>query len=181
MKETEASSRYARALFLAVRETKGASLEAARKGLEELYHKINADARLKVLLSNPRATLAEKRAAVKEKLKIREHLLDNFFDLLIAKKRTALLPMVLLHFQSFVEESQGVMKAYVKSAQALSESDKKAMEKRLSEIFGKKISIEVSVNPELLAGAIVKAGDTVIDGSMRSRLKNLKASFRGSR
>ncbi|MBI4595452.1 MAG: F0F1 ATP synthase subunit delta [Candidatus Tectomicrobia bacterium] len=40
--------------------------------------------------------------------------------------------------------------------------------------FNKKIVLEMSVYPELISGIVVKAGDVVIDGSLKTQLKNLQ-------
>ncbi len=176
MKETEVAERYSRALFLAAQESK-ASLDEVLKGLEDMNRSISTDDSLKSDLGNPLISLADKKSLVRQKLKARNSLLSNFLDLLIGKKREGVLPLILSRFHAQVEESQGLMKASVKSAAALDESAKKEIEKKLSAHFNKKVFIETSVHPELLAGIIVKAGDTVIDGSLSSRLKNLKASF----
>ncbi len=176
MKETEASQRYAKALFLAVQDSK-ADLEPVRKGLEDINRSLISDELLKSELDNPLVSLSEKKKLIREKFKIGNALLINFMDLLVTKKRAGLLPLILSRFQAAVEESQGLMKAFVKSAAALEDASKNEIEKRLSVLFKKKVFIETSVHPELMAGIIVQAGDTVIDGSLLSRLKNLKASL----
>ena len=175
MKETAVAERYARALFLAVEQTQGTRLEAVQRGLEDIARKIGSDAKWKSDLESPIVPLSEKKKFIRKGLKIDPPLLLNFMDLLSAKKRTGLIPLILSRFHETVEESRGQVRAHVKSAVALEPAAKKEMEKKLSALFKKEVFIETSVNPELLAGVVVKAGDRVIDGSFRSRLKNLKS------
>ena len=171
MKETSVAERYARALFLAV--DQGTCLADVQKGLEEIARKIESDVKLKSDLESPIVSLSEKRNLIRKELKI--PLLVNFMNLLSAKKRTKLIPLILSRFHETVLESLGRLRVRVKSAVALDASAEKEMETCLSAFFKKEVFIEISVNPELLAGVIIQAGDTVIDGSLQSRLKNLKS------
>ena len=99
----------------------------------------------------------------------------NFFELLLKKKRINLLPEILIHLELAVDRSKGVLKAYVKSAVLLDEKAKKEMERKLSLLFKMNTVIETSVDPELLAGVVIQAGDTRIDNSLKAQLKNLKS------
>ena len=92
---------------------------------------------------------------------------------LLKKKRMDLLPLIARHFERAVDESHGVLKAFVKSASALDEKSRGEIEKKLSLLFKKQVSLETSVDPELLAGIVIQAGDTVIDNSLKSQLRNL--------
>ena len=54
------------------------------------------------------------------------------------------------------------------------------MAERLGLITGKKVSVEEAVDPDILGGLVARVGDTLIDGSTRSRLVALKKNLRGS-
>ncbi|OGR87605.1 MAG: ATP synthase F1 subunit delta [Elusimicrobia bacterium RIFCSPLOWO2_01_FULL_60_11] len=175
MKETAVAERYARALFLAAAERKGIDLQAVMLGLEDIARKLGSDAKGKSDLESPIVPLSEKKHFIRKGLKVTEPLLLNLLDLLAAKKRTGLIPLILSRFHETVEESRGRVRALVKSAAALDAAARKEMEKRLSALFKKDVFIEASVDPSLLAGVVIQAGDTVIDGSLRNRLKNLRS------
>ena len=175
MKETAVAERYARALFLAVDQTSSTGLEAVQKGLSEIARKMMFDAKWKSDLESPIVSISDKKNLIRKGLKIDQPLLLNFMDLLSAKKRTSLIPLILSRFHETVEASRGRVRAHVKSAAALDTAAKKEMETKLSALFKKEVFVEISVHPELLAGVIIQAGDTLIDGSFKSRLKNLKS------
>ena len=59
------------------------------------------------------------------------------------------------------------------SASAISDSQKDAIGKALRERLGRDVSIETEIDENLIGGAVIKAGDVVIDGSLRSRLEGL--------
>ena len=179
MKETGVAERYARALFLSLKASDETSFESVRKGLAQAHQKISSDSALSAALRNPLFPIDRKKSVLTKSAALGSvpAVLANFLGLLLEKKRMDLLPLILARFERSVEESEGVLKASVKSAFPLSESEKKEIEKKLSTIFQRRVKIESSVHPELLAGVVVKAGDTVIDTSFRNKLKNLKASL----
>ncbi|OGR84932.1 MAG: ATP synthase F1 subunit delta [Elusimicrobia bacterium RIFCSPLOWO2_01_FULL_54_10] len=107
-------------------------------------------------------------------------LILNFLDILKANKRLALLPLILARFQSETEKAQGRVRAQVRSAIPLDAAAQKEIEKALSAYFKKDVTVETTVEPGLLAGLVAQAGDTVIDGSLKNRLKNLQSILRSS-
>ncbi|AEF41698.1 F0F1 ATP synthase subunit delta [Hoyosella subflava] len=68
--------------------------------------------------------------------------------------------------------------AYVRSAVALSDSQKERLATALDRIYGKSIAVHVEVDPELLSGLVVRVGDEVIDGSASGRLAELRKALK---
>jgi len=56
-----------------------------------------------------------------------------------------------------------------------------AIERQLSERFGKKVIAATKVDPSIIGGAIIRVGDRLIDGSIRTRLKLLRRELEGAR
>lgn len=180
MKDTAAARRYSRALFLAIREQK-LPLADLQKQLQKAAQLVRTDAALYGTLNHAFLPSAQKQTALRQALDRARAavspLVLNFFDLLLKKGRIGLLPLILADFDRAVDESRGVVKASVKSAVPLNDGERKALERELSKVFGKETVVEASTDPELLAGIVVRAGDRVIDNSLRSQLKNLKTSL----
>ncbi len=178
MKETYVSDRYARALFGAVGSYKSGSLETALGELVRLQSDIYANAELAALLRNPLIAVGQKRETFLRSLGVRvkdfSPFVINFLSLLVVKKRVELLPLIIKKFTRLVEESKGAVKAYVKSASALSDEQRKKIEAKLEAWLQRKVTIDASVNPELLAGVVVQVGDQVLDNSLRFKMKGLK-------
>jgi F-type H+-transporting ATPase subunit delta len=61
----------------------------------------------------------------------------------------------------------------VSSAVALSDDDKKKYTQALEKRLGRKVHLETEIDENLIGGAVIKAGDVVIDGSLRARLNGL--------
>lgn len=91
----------------------------------------------------------------------------NFVRLLGENTRLPLLPAITDQFEKIREESEKRITAYVVSAQPLSESEAVNIKSALSKRLNREIELETEVDENLIGGAIIHAGDLVIDGSMR--------------
>lgn len=98
----------------------------------------------------------------------------RFVAMLAENRRVALLPEIAELYATMRRDHEGVVRAVVTSAVALDESQRAAMAAALERRFGRRIEIETAVDPSLLGGAVVTAGELVIDGSVRNRLKQLR-------
>jgi F-type H+-transporting ATPase subunit delta len=67
----------------------------------------------------------------------------------------------------------------VTSARALSASQLQALEETLRGILGGKVEVDVTVDPSLIGGLIVKVGSQMIDNSLRSKLQRLQLAMKG--
>ena len=97
----------------------------------------------------------------------------NFISILAANKRLALLSEISSQFELFKANREKSVEVEVVSAFDLSD----AMTTKLAEALGKKLEREVKVSTStdenLLGGVLIRAGDLVIDGSVRGRLNKL--------
>jgi len=67
--------------------------------------------------------------------------------------------------------------AEVRSAVALDDDQRKRLADALGKATGKQVEVKVVVDPSVLGGIVAQVGDTIIDGSVRSRLDQLKNAF----
>ena len=99
----------------------------------------------------------------------------NFLHLILDKKREAILPAAISTFNQLFRDSQGIEVATLVSAKPLSLAEETALAASLKQAFNKKnIIFEHKLDPTLLGGALVKIGDLLIDGSLKSRLRQIK-------
>jgi len=98
---------------------------------------------------------------------------ERFLDALAHYDRLTLLADVYEQFEALRRESQARVYIHVTSAEPVSEEQSKTLSERLKKRFGRDIDLEVEVDPALIGGAIIRAGDEVIDGSIRGRLERL--------
>jgi F-type H+-transporting ATPase subunit delta len=133
-----------------------------------------ADARVASLIGNPRVTpvqLAELVTSIAgENLNDQQ---QNFLRVLADNRRLRILPDIARLFQSMKDDAEGTVDVTVTSAAAMQDSEREQIAAALAKRFGRKVRVHTSVDPELIGGAVVRAGDLVIDGSIKSRLERM--------
>jgi F-type H+-transporting ATPase subunit delta len=90
-------------------------------------------------------------------------------------RRTQLIPEIAAAFEQVLRQRQGVAEAEVCSAVELTVAQKKELTAALERLTGKKIEPKYSLDPSVLGGAVVRIGDTIYDGSLRTRLNEMRA------
>lgn len=98
----------------------------------------------------------------------------NLFRLLRRKARLSLGPSIAAFFREMVDEERGIARATVTSAVELDPERREVLLQRLREETGREVVLEERVDPELLGGLVVRIGDRMLDGSARSRLRELR-------
>jgi F-type H+-transporting ATPase subunit delta len=99
----------------------------------------------------------------------------NFLFVILDHHRAHMLPEIIAAVQEVVRQRQGIAEAEVSSAVELSSAQKTELAKTLSRLTGRRIEPKYSLDPALLGGAIARVGDTIYDGSLRSRLAEMRA------
>ena len=120
----------------------------------------------------------EEKHKVAEKISARlgaGKIVRNFLFLVIDHRRTHALPEILATFQNVLRERQGIAETEVFSPGALNDAQKREITQTLERVTGKKIEAKFSLDANLLGGLRVRVGDTIYDGSLRSRLNELRA------
>ena len=98
---------------------------------------------------------------------------SNLIGLLAENDRLAALPAISAQFAILKQEAEGKIEVTVRSAQELSAEQQRAIASSMAKRLGKEVSISTEVDTSLIAGAIVSAGDLVIDGSVSGRMQKL--------
>ncbi len=98
----------------------------------------------------------------------------NFLRVLLKNGRLVLLAEVRDRFEAELEERAGNVVARVTSARELSETEKKELSANLSALTGKNIKPEYSVDASLIGGVVTQVGSIVYDGSVKTKLENLR-------
>ncbi len=98
---------------------------------------------------------------------------ENLVRLLAENGRMEIVPLIAEEFSALAQDAEGKMDVRVISALALNEQEKIQLASALGRRLGKIITLENEVDASLIGGAVVYAGDLVIDGSIRGRLQGL--------
>ena len=97
----------------------------------------------------------------------------NFLKLLLENDRVAVLPEIADQFAALKADVENTVDAVITSAAPLSESQQQAMAATLQARLGRTVRVSTEIDENLIGGAVIRAGDVVIDGSLRARLEGL--------
>ena len=162
---------YAKAAFEAARDHKrlGPWSEALQTAAA-----VVGDPRVEALLGNPHVTPQELAALVTD---IAGPKLDeqgrNLVRTLADNRRLALLPEISARFDGLKNEAEGVVDVTVTSAAPLDDSQRDKLAAALERRLGRSVRLQCATDRELIGGAILRAGDLMIDGSLRARLERI--------
>ena len=98
---------------------------------------------------------------------------SNFLKLLIENGRAGVLPEISAHFEALKAEVENSVDAVVTSAVALRKEQLDEIAASLKKRLGREVRITTEIDETLIGGAVIRAGDVVIDGSLRARLNGL--------
>ena len=169
-----ASLQYANALA-DVALAQGAA-DAALKQLGDFAAAFGVSAELRNFLTSPGVPREAKHDVI-EKIAGRigaGKIIRNFLFVVADHRRTHILPEIVASFQDVIRQRQGIAEAEISSAIELSAAQKKRFAQTLERLTGKKIEAKYSLDPALLGGAVVRVGDTIYDGSVRSSLNEMR-------
>ncbi len=98
----------------------------------------------------------------------------NTLKVLLDRNRTYIFNSLISHYKELLNQKRNITMAEVITAVPINEDIKYKLKDKLQSQFNKNFQIEHRIDPEIIAGVIVKFGDRVIDGSIKSKLKNMK-------
>jgi F-type H+-transporting ATPase subunit delta len=172
--------RYATALADVVGKTGDAQSVETELKMWETMMTSNAD--LLEVFGNPAI-------AHKNKEKVLENLIErsqpsqtaaNFLRILLRNNRLTALKVINERFASVLEERSGVVSADITSARALSDAERSELAANLEKLTGKRISANFETNENIIGGVITRIGSTVYDGSVKTKLEELKEQMIGN-
>ncbi len=177
MARATAARRYAKALFALARD-EGRVVEV-REEIAHLSQLLAENAELRAVLMQPLHPVAQRRAvllAVAERLGA-SPLLRHFQSFLVDQRRLVEWPAIEAEYGRLADAAAGLTQARVRSASLLSDAQRDRLQRALERKSGGRVQLEVEVDPSLVGGAVAQVGDVVYDGSLRTQLRQLRASL----
>lgn len=168
------AQRYADALFAVASEA--SVLPSVEADLKALAEAAEQSADFAGFLYNPLLTRSQSAEVVGAVLKGcgAHELTQKFMYLLAQQKRLPALPVIAQCFAKMTMSARGEMAADLISASELKQKDVDSIADKLTKAYGKKITTETSIDPELLGGVIVRIGSAQLDSSVSGKLQRLK-------
>ncbi|WP_041393709.1 MULTISPECIES: F0F1 ATP synthase subunit delta [Sphingobium] len=173
------AGRYALALFELARDEK--ALDSVDASLTTLKAAIADSADLRTLIQSPligRDAAGKAIAAVAAQLQL-DMLTTRTLGVLAQNHRLGQLPAVIRAFRTLLSAHKGETRAEVTSAFPLTKTQQTALAKQLKARTGRDPALDLTVDPAIMGGLIVKMGSQMIDGSLRTRLNRLAQAMKG--
>ncbi|MGR9114735.1 MAG: F0F1 ATP synthase subunit delta [Gammaproteobacteria bacterium] len=98
---------------------------------------------------------------------------ENFLKLLVQNNRLKLAKQIATIYEQFKAEDEGYVDVEVSTAFALSKDEEKSLASTLERTLKKKVHLNVKKDRSLIGGVLIRAGDRVIDGSIKGQLQQL--------
>jgi F-type H+-transporting ATPase subunit delta len=177
MADFQAGKRYAQAVFSIASEQ--GTIAAWRQDLEDIAQVLAE--------SDASALLADARRPVEQRQQLVERILDvqplalNLAKLLVAKGRSLEARAVADAFKRLADEHEGIADAQVTSAVPHTPAEVTSLEQRLGTSLNARVNVTTQVDPSIVGGLVVRVGDRIIDGSIRTRLRVLRRELVGAR
>lgn len=163
---------YARAAFAVAREAGALAGWSAALGFAA---RVAAEPQVAVLLDNPKLTRADVVALLSPDGA--QDAFHNLLGLLFDNRRLQLLPEIAGLFDELRFEAERVVRAKVTSAATLADAELETIKAALRKRFGREVEVETAIDESLIGGALIDAGDVVIDGSVRGKLERLQSAL----
>jgi F-type H+-transporting ATPase subunit delta len=171
-----AATRYAKALLDVLYPNRA---EMGREQLIKFASVLAQQSDARLVLENPTVS-PEKRKELLNKIGDALTLdapIRNFLGLLVERNRLDLTDEIVSTYEALLDEKLGVVKARITSALELDSRQREEVAARLQTLTGKKVRMEVSVDPSLIGGLVAQVGSTIYDGSIRQQLQTFRKSL----
>ena len=98
----------------------------------------------------------------------------NFISILADRNRLPILNEIIAEYQRLLDKRLGIVRARVTAARALDSAQQYEVARTLEDVTGRRVRMEVAVDPSLIGGMIAQVGSTIYDGSVRQQLEAFK-------
>ena len=171
---TTSVKRYAQAVFeIALESNKLKEWQSDLGKIAQLMQ----DTEFTSLIENPKLPFELKAKLAREILGKMNTMTLNLVYLLIAKGQLKNVRQLADEYERLLNDHYGIKTAEVTTAIALDNTEREKLSQHIEAIIGKKVNINIQVNPDILGGFIARIDDSLIDASIRNKLEMLKKSL----
>ena len=143
-------------------------------GMLRVLNMVVSDPQMQTILDNPRLN----------SITLMDFMLDicgnylsdtgkNFVKVLVNTRRLSLAPQIYTLFEQRRMDAEGIAEVEVVSAYPLESDQQQKIVDAMGKRLGRNIEISIRIDKSLIGGAVIRVGDSVIDASMRGKLKQL--------
>ena len=173
MRQATIARNYAEALLELAKRAK--DLRGWGSLIQGVADAMQKDQTLRTFLETPRVDAATKNRILRKALTDRAPAkFVRFIESVVSHRRQMLIPEIAREYMDLVDQAENRLHALVTVAHEGDDKMKKLIADRLSKVFDKTVVPHLTVDARILGGAIVRVGDTVMDGSVRRKLQRLR-------
>ena len=173
------AGRYASALFDLARDQR--QIDSVGRSLDALQQALVDSKDFGELVTSPlvsREQAGEALAALAPQLSL-DPITTNFVGVLARNGRKGQLPAVIRAFRRLAAEHRGETTAEIVTARPLNDDQVSQLKQQLRSRAGRDVSLDATVDPNILGGLVVKLGSQMIDASIRTKLNRLAMAMKG--
>lgn len=153
-------------------------IEAFGRGLEVVRRLVEESRVFRTFLETPRIVAAEKKAVIRSVFAgSLPKKLVNFLLVTLDRRRQRLIREIAAEYQVLVDDRLNRERIELTVARPLGEEAIRELKGRLSTLLGREVIPSVRVRPGILGGIVVRAGDTIYDGSLLRRLDGIRRTL----
>ncbi len=171
------AKRYATALLELGSESN--QLDAIVEELGRVAEAYETSAELRASFDDPLVPVQAKKAILDElgqRLGVGQ-VSKNALGLLLDRRRIRALPAIATRLKEMADLKRGILRAEVLTAMPLPEEYFVALQAQLERVTGRRIALDRKLDPSLICGVVARVGDTVYDGSLLARIRQIKDSM----
>lgn len=173
MRDSTIARNYAVALLELARRAR--DLQGWGTLMQGVADAVAGDPKLRLFLATPRVDANAKIAVFRKALVDRApSAFVRFIESVVRHRRQMLLPEIAVEYNDLVDQAENRLHAGVTVARDVDDRTRAMIADRLSQAFGKTVVPHITVDPRVIGGMIVRVGDTVMDGSVRRKLRELR-------
>ena len=174
MRSTTIARNYAEALLELAK--RAGDLRGWGTLIQSIADAMGRDQTLRAFLETPRIDAATRNGVLRKALADRApSTFVRFVESVVNHRRQMLIPEIAQEYMDLVDAAENRMHAKVTVAREVDDKTRQMIADRLSKVFDKTVVPHVTVDNRILGGLIVRAGDTVMDGSVRRKLGTLRS------
>lgn len=175
MRGRPSAKRYAEAIqALALEEDKLDAWLGELSAVAEIF----SDDAVAMLLQTPGLSATQRMEILNTVLPRVDEKARHLVALLLQRNAISILPRIRDEVQRLVDQHKGVERAQLRTAISLDASDTRKISERLTRLLGKDVFVEAEVDTAIRGGFVVRIGDRLIDGTIRTRLLQLKQALK---
>ncbi len=172
MSEGQIARVYAQALFEAARDA--GVVKPVGRELDDFAAALAASGPLRRVLGDPQIERDTKARVVADVTRDGQPLLAAALQLMLERDRFAVVPRLCEAYEALAVDEEGVVEVEVVAAVELPAETEKRIAARVGEATGRQVELAVRVDPSILGGLVLRIGDTIVDGSVKARIRQLR-------